>query len=278
MARESYAAALAISPNDLMAQVNIAATYREEEPDLAEIQLKKIIQQHPGSPDAYRSLQYLYYRQGRYVEAVEQLEWVVRLLPDSEPDKSNLTGHLILAGMFDEAKTLLLEMLESGSPELGTIESNLASIQFFQGDYAAAADLYRTAIDREGDEAYLYRNLGDAIWHLDGKKAAEPIFRNAIQLAEGQLEINPDNIDALDTLMVAYGSISDSDRFEILKNRVLELAPNDPQIRYDIAVTASRIEDMESARLHAEKALELGYPVALLRADPDIAVSGASFD
>ena len=277
-ARESYVAALAISPNDLRAQVYIVDTYREEEPDLAEIQLKKIIRQHPGSPDAYKTLQYLYYRQGRYVEAVEQLEWVVRLLPDSEADKSNLSSALMLAGMFGEAKTLLLEILENGSPEIGAIESNLATIQYFEGDYAAAAELYRAAIDREGNEDYLYRNLGDAIWHLDGKKAAEPIYRDAILLAEPQLKINPNNVDALDTLMVAYGSIGDSVRFETLKNRVLALAENDPQIRYDIAVTASRIGDMETARLHAEKARELGYPVALLRSDRDIATSGASFD
>lgn len=277
-ARESYAAALAINPNDLKTQVSVVNTYHEEDPDLAEAQLKRLIQQHPGSPDAYKNLQHLYFFQGRYAEAVEQQEWVVRLLPGDEGARNNLSGGLILAGMFGEAKSLLLEELKNDSSRSGTIESNLATIMFFEGDYAGAAELYRAAIDREPEDSYLYRNLGDAIWHLDGKEAAEPIFSNAIRLAQRRLDINPDDESGLSTLMVAYGSIGDSVRFERFKNRVLEVTVADPQNQYDIAVAASRLGNMETARLHAEKARKLGYPVALLRADPDIAASAASFD
>ena len=277
-ARESYAAALAINSNDLKTQVSIVNTYHEEEPDLAEIQLKRIIQQHPGSPDAYKNLQLLYYFQGRYAEAVEQQKWVVRLLPDDEGANNNLSSGLILAGMFDEAKSLLLEMLEDEFRKRGTIESNLATVLFFEGDYAGAAELYRAALDREPEDSYLYRNLADAIWHLDGKESAQPIFSNAIRLAERRLNINPDDVRGLSTLMVAYGSIGDSVRFESFKNRVLEVSETNPQVQYDIAVAASRLGAMETARFHAEKAHEFGYPVALLRADPDIAASGATFD
>ncbi len=276
-ARESYAAALAINPNDLKSQVHMAGTYREEEPELAEIQLKRIIQQHPGSPNAYKSLNYLYFLQGRYAEAVEQQKWVVRLLPGDETARNNLSSGLMLAGMFGEAKSLLLEMSEIDSLKFGTIESNLATILYFEGDYAGAAKLYRAAIERESEAADLYGNLGDAIWHLGGKDAAEPILRKAIRFAERQLEINPDDAGALITLVVAYGSIGDSVRFEKFKNRVLEVSETDPQAQYIIAVAASRLGDTETARLHAEKAHELGYPVAWLRADPDIAASGASF-
>jgi len=277
-ARESYAAALAINPNDFETQVNIAGTYHEEEPDIAEIQLKRIIQQHPGSPDAYSSLTFLYFKQGRYAEAVEQEKWVVRLLPDDEGAKSNLSSSLILAGMFSEAKSLLMEMLQNESPMMGDLYSNLATILFFEGDYAGAAEIYRDAVGRAPEDPVLTRNLGDAMWHLDGKDAAESIFGDAIRLAERQLDINPDDYYALSTLLVAYASIGDSDRFQSFKNRVLEVSATDPQAHYSVAVSASRLEDMETAKLHAQRARDLGYPVAILRADPDIAASGASFD
>ena len=276
-ARECYASALDINPNSFTTQVAIATTYNEEDPDLAEIQLKRIIQQHPASPNAYASLQLLYFKQGRYAEAVEQQKWVVSLVPGSEKAKRNLSSNLILAGMFGEAKSLLMAMLENSPPKIGDIHGNLATILFFEGDYSGAAELYRAAVDREPEDAMAHRNLGDAIWHLDGRDVAEPIFRKAIELAERQLDINPNHYYATEILMVGFGSVGDMANFQICKNSVLKMHGSDPQSQYDIAVAASRLGEMEIARVHAEKARELGYPVALLKADPDISASGASF-
>lgn len=278
VARESYAAALAINPNNPEAQRALAGTFYDDDPDLAEIQLKRIIQQHPGSPNAYSSLAYFYYSHARYTDAIEPAKWVVRLDPDDESAKYSLAGILMYAGIFSEAKSLLLAMLEDKSAKLGGAENNLAAILFFEGDYAAAAELSRNAVERSPEDSLNYRNLGDAIWHLNGKDAAEPIFRRAIHFAEQQLEINPTDGYVLGDLMVAYASVGDSDRFESTRSTLLELDVANAETHYSIAVSASRLARMEAAKLHAKKAYGLGYPVALLRADPDISASGASFD
>lgn len=277
-ARESFAAALAINPNDFDTEVALAETYHEENPALAENLLKKIIQQQPGSPSAYMSLQYLYFKQGRYAEAVEQQRWTVRLLPDDEGAKFRLSSDLLLAGMFSEAKDLLTGMLASKSPKSGDIENNLATVLFFEGDYAGAAKLYQAAVEREPRDPSLYRNLADAIWHLEGKDAARPILLTAIELAESQLAVNPDDYAVVSTLMVAYASIGELANFQMTEKRLRDLADGDPQTHYDIAVATSRLGNLERARSHAEIALQLGYPIELLRADPDIAASGATFD
>ena len=277
-ARESYAAAMAINPNNLDTQSALANTYFDEQPDLAEIQLKRIIEQHPGSPDAYTALQYLYFKQGKYEEAVKQAKWVVRLDPGDEGAKFRLDSDLSAAGMFSESKVLLMQMLEAESPNLGEINGRLAAVMFFEGDYSGAAKLFQDAVDSKPQSPLEHRNLGDAIWHSDGKKAAEPIYRKAIHLAEQVIGINPDEIYALSTLVIAYGSVGDFARFQIAKTRTLDLYATDPFTHYDIAVAASRLGDMETARLHSEKALNLGLPVAWLRADPDIVATGASFD
>jgi tetratricopeptide (TPR) repeat protein len=278
-ARESYAAALAINPNSLKAQVGLAGTFYDENPDLAEIQLKRIIQQHPGSPNAYSNLAYFYRYHDKYTDAIEPARWYVRLRPSSESGKYNLAGILVLAGRFSEAKSLLLAMLEDQSTTFaGGAASNLATILFFEGDYAAAAELYRDAIESSPENSLAHRNLGDAIWHLDGKDAAEPIFRSAIHFAEQQLEINPTDIYVLQDLMLAYASVGDLDRFRSTRNTLLELGAASAETHYSIAVSASRLVDMKTARLHAKKAYELAYPSALLRADPDISASGVSID
>lgn len=276
-ARDAFASSLEINPGALRAQVAIAATYHEDDPELAENLLKRIIQQHPGSPDAYMSLQYLYWKQGRYAEAVEEMKWVARLLPDDEGVTFRLSSTMILAGQFAEAKSLLLPLVEDDGADLGSINSNLATILFFEGDFDSAAELYLGAIELEPEDPIYYRNLGDALWHGDSPEAAEPIFTEAIRLAKRQLAINPDESYALSSLMVSAASLGDVDAYLRVKQKMVEEWGSDPQTQYDFAIAASRLGEMELAQNHARQAYELGYPVAFLRADPDILASGAKF-
>ena len=81
-ARELYEEALASHPYDYLLKTLIAKTYVDDNPDLAEAILKQLIQQHPGSPEAYVQLQYLYYKQGRYKLAVVEFEKAVQILAD----------------------------------------------------------------------------------------------------------------------------------------------------------------------------------------------------
>ena len=276
-AREAFTAALAINPGSLETQVSLIGTYITDKPALAEEQLKKIIRQHPGSPEAYQSLGYLYFKQGRNEEAVEPFRWASRLRPEDEGTKVGLTSVLMHAGLFDEAKPLLLNLIASSETKYGNVETNLATLLYFQKDYAGAAKLYQDAIERQPEKSMHYRNMGDAIWQLKGKEAAEKFFKNAIIKGNRQLEINPNDFWVISDLIVSYGSIGDTDKFQSLKITLLGMVESDPQPHYDIAVAASRLGDLETARFHAEKAQELGYPLAFLRADPDIAISNASF-
>jgi tetratricopeptide (TPR) repeat protein len=276
-ARDAYTASLEINPSAMKAQVGVAATYHEEDPALAEDLLKLIIDQHPGSPNAYLSLQFLYFKQGRYAEAVDEMHWVERLLPNDDSVKYRLSSTMILAGQFAEAKEILMPLAGSDEVEPASINSNLATILFFEHDFDGAAELYLGAIEKEPEDPVYYRNLGDALWHLDGPEEAAPIFLEAISLAKRQLAINPDDSYALSTLMVAGASIGDIETYENAKSKMLKDWAGDPQTQYDFAITASRLGELESSREYALKALELGYPVAFLEADPDIAATGVNF-
>ncbi|MBT8048308.1 MAG: tetratricopeptide repeat protein [Xanthomonadales bacterium] len=276
-ARDAFASSLEINPGALNAQVAIAATYHEDDPELAENLLKRIIEQHPGSPNAYLSLQYLYWKQGRYAEAVEEMRWVARLLPDDEGVTFRLSSTMILAGQFAEAKALLIPLVENDSVDLGSVNSNLATILFFEGDFAGAAELYLGAIEKEPEDPLYYRNLGDAVWHMDSPEEAQLTFLEAIRLADRQLAINPDDSYALSSVLVSAASVGDVERYERARQKMIEKWESDPQTQYDFAIAASRLGEMEMAQDHARQAFELGYPVAFLRADPDIAASGATF-
>jgi len=276
-AREGFAAALAISPGDLLAQVAMAATYHEDDPGRAEVQLLSIIKQHPGSPFAYTSLQNLYFKQGRYPDSAKYARRAVELEPDNRKSIANLSAGLILSGEFAEARPMLEKAVERNNLVFGTDQNNLATVMFFESDYAGAARLFERAVQAAPEDSMYRRNLGDAIYHRDGRNAAIPVFETAVELAKGQLVINPENYDAPTTLLIAYASIGDNEGYLEFQSRMIAERSTDPQGLYDLAVAASRIGDMDASREFALKALEGGYPKAFLTADPDIRASGISF-
>jgi tetratricopeptide (TPR) repeat protein/TolB-like protein len=276
-AREAFASALAISPGELLTQVDMATTWHEDDPARAEQQLLHIIDQHPGSPFAYGSLQYLYFKQGRYPEAITYAQAEVDLVPEDRRAMSNLTGNMVMAGRFAEARPLLEKAVERNSLMFGVDHNNLATVLFFEGDFERAEELYQRAVTSAPENAFYYRNLGDAVFYNRGREAAATVFASAIDLAKKQLAINPENYDAPTVLLVSYASIGDRESFAKWEEGFLATGPDDPQVLYDLAVATSRLGDMETSREYAREAVDAGYPVALLNADPDIRASGAAF-
>jgi tetratricopeptide (TPR) repeat protein/TolB-like protein len=276
-AREAFASALAISPGELLTQVDMATTWHEDDPARAEQQLLHIIDQHPGSPFAYGSLQYLYFKQGRYPEAITYAQAEADLIPEDRRAMSNLTGNMVMAGRFAEARPLLEKAVERNSLMFGVDHNNLATVLFFEGDFERAEELYQRAVTTAPENAFYYRNLGDAVFYNRGREAAATVFTSAIDLAKKQLAINPENYDAPSVLLVSYASIGDRESFAKWEEGFLAKSPDDPQVLYDLAVATSRLGDMETSREYAREAVDAGYPVALLNADPDIRASGAAF-
>ena len=276
-AREAFASALAISPGELLTQVDMATTWHEDDPARAEQQLLHIIDQHPGSPFAYGSLQYLYFKQGRYPEAITYAQAEADLIPEDRRAMSNLTGNMVMAGRFTEARPLLEKAVERNSLMFGVDHNNLATVLFFEGDFERAEELYQRAVTTAPENAFYYRNLGDAVFYNRGREAAATVFTSAIDLAKKQLAINPENYDAPSVLLVSYASIGDRESFAKWEEGFLAKSPDDPQVLYDLAVATSRLGDMETSRAYAREAVDAGYPVAFLNADPDIRASGAAF-
>jgi tetratricopeptide (TPR) repeat protein/TolB-like protein len=276
-AREAFASALAISPGELLTQVDMATTWHEDDPARAEQQLLHIIDQHPGSPFAYGSLQYLYFKQGRYPEAITYAQAEADLIPEDRRAMSNLTGNMVMAGRFAEARPLLEKAVERNSLMFGVDHNNLATVLFFEGDFERAEELYQRAVTSAPENAFYYRNLGDAVFYNRGREAAATVFASAIDLAKKQLAINPENYDAPTVLLVSYASIGDRESFAKWEEGFLAKSPDDPQVLYDLAVATSRLGDMETSREYAREAVDAGYPVAFLNADPDIRASGAAF-
>lgn len=269
-ARDAYNRALAINPEHFRSRLGLARTYLQDNQVLLESMITDIIRDHPGSPAGYQALQNLYFNQGRYAEAVEPARQSYRLRPESDSAKLNLTGNLTMAGEFEEAKSLLLEMLQQESSRVGDIHNVLATVYFFEGEFDQAAELYREARAREPEDPVLARNLADTIWHASDPAAAMPVFEEVVTLSQQHRLINPDDLGSLNSLLVAYGSLGNETLMSEILTSLMEASPNDPQAHYNAAVAYARIGNTELAQEHANHAIEFGYSMALLKADPDI--------
>jgi len=269
-AREQYNQALAINPEYYDSRLELARTYFGDNQTMAESLLRSIIRDYPGSPGGYNGLQFLLFNQGRYAEAIEPATQGLRLDPDNVRNKLNLSSNLTLAGRFADAAELLEDLLREDSLLIGDISSNLAAIHYFEGEYAQAANLFTTARAEEPESALIARNLADTLWHQSGAEEAADLFLEVVDLAESHLEINPENEDAISSLIIAYGSLGYQDQLETILQEASDASNSNPQFHYDVAIAYSRLGESQLARQHATMAEEQVYPSAWLAADPDL--------
>ena len=116
--------------------------------------------------------------------------------------------------------------------------------------------------------------LANAYAQLDTADAAEKSlqsFRRARSLAENTLESDPD--DALTTISLAYycAVLNDADCAASNQARAWQLAPDSVDVNYMSALVHAQLGDMQAASAATQRALDLGYPQALLVTDPQLA-------
>ena len=129
---------------------------------------------------------------------------------------------------YNEARELLL-VLQDNLPTHANIPYNLGRIAYEQGDYAAGLEHFDRAIQVRPD------------WHLPHNKAAwihatspDPSCRDskaAISMALKSRELEPNFIDALDTLAAAYAADGQFDKaVETQQEAISQVGEEHPSI------------------------------------------------
>jgi tetratricopeptide (TPR) repeat protein len=130
-AEAAYAKARDLAPDDADAWNALAYFYAEtgRKLDVALRAANKALELDPGEPHAIDTLGWIYYRQGRHAEAVEQLEKAVKALGD-DPDVAEVLSHLgdacLAAGRPAAARRAWLKALQvKGHADLASIRKKL---------------------------------------------------------------------------------------------------------------------------------------------------------
>lgn len=141
-------------------------------------QLRQTTGRRPPFPPAFREYADQLAKAGRADEAVAVLETGLQLTPDVIELMVDL-GRLYL-GRNDRARARsMFQQARAAAPGRRDIEAVLARAMVFDGEYAAAADIYRHALALQPDDAMTRVDLGMCQLELADRNAGEASLRAA---------------------------------------------------------------------------------------------------
>src|SRR2546422_5312917 len=234
-----YQAAVADFQKALETEPTSDATYRglglayERMGKLADAEqtYRRAIELRPHYWASYNWLGTFYFHQARYTDAAEMFKQVVALVPDSSRGYYNLGGSFNLQGRYEEAIAVLQRSIAI-RPTAGAY-TNLGNAYFFSRRYEEAAHAFERAVQLGEKDPWLWWNLGDGYYWIAGKRAeAARAYRQAIVLARQKLQVNPKDVPLLGCLAICHAMLDEKKSALEYIRRGLQLAPDDPELRY----------------------------------------------
>jgi len=268
LAIEQFRQAVELEPTSDAAYRGLASAYdRLGKPKEAEETYRRAIALRPYYWASYSWLGAFYYWQARYAEAAEMFDQVVKLAPDNFRGYSNLGTIFNAQGRYAEA-ILRCERSAAIRPTADAY-SNLGTAYFGLRQFAKAGQFYEKAVEIDPQE-YLWRgNLGDARYWAPGQRAnATDAYEQAILLAKEYLRVNPRDARALGYLAYYYAMLENKQAALSSIEQAHTLAPNDPELRFNAALTHNKLGQINQALEWLEKALAAGISPATVRDNP----------
>ncbi|MDH3750821.1 MAG: tetratricopeptide repeat protein, partial [Gammaproteobacteria bacterium] len=268
-AEAAYLTALANDPanNDALKGLGIAYQ-RLNRPEEAEAVLRKSIDIHPGNAGLFNSLGVLLFEWGRFDEAATQYEYAVALRPDDMKYMTNLGSAFMLQGNFAAAARYFQRAIDIRPTK--NAYSNLGLMHFYVGDYEAAIESQKAAVELQPNDHLARANLGDTLLAAGRAAEARQAFEEANRMAASALQVNPnDPLIIMDLAWIKTG-LGEQDEARRLIDRAMKLVPDDPYAHYYNGLMHNRVGNNSQAFAALQTAVDLGYSTALLAGDPNI--------
>ena len=268
-ATAEFERALELEPTSDAAYRGLAKAYaRIGRLDAAEKTYRRAIQLRPEYWAGYNWLGAFYYTQARYPGAAEMFNQVVALAPDSFRGYSNLGAAYVEQGRYRDAIGVLEKSIAIRPTDYGY--TNLGNAYFFLRQYEQAAQAYEQAVKLNERDPLLWWNLGDGYYWASGKRAqAANAYRQAIAVAEKQLQVNPRDADAFGILAICHAMLNEKEAALGALRRGLQLSPSSPFLCFQAALVHNQFGESSEAIEWLNKALAAGYSASRIRDIPN---------
>jgi tetratricopeptide (TPR) repeat protein/class 3 adenylate cyclase len=267
-----YEKAKKLSPSSDVPWSRLGQTYEKAgQPDDAIDAYMKATQQNPYSLVNRIDLGAAYFGFNHYEKALAQF----RIVTDLDPGNYLAywdTGAVHLAqGKWQEAihdlETALAHHDASDAND-ANIHTNLGTAYFYMKRYSDSVKEMEKAVSIRPNDFTLVGNLADA-YRWAKRKNALKTYEKAIDLASEQIKVNPRDADALGSLALYYaksGNLMQAENF-IRQARSIDASRSD--LIYDEATIRMIAKQNEEALKALRLALEKGFPPTLVTPDPE---------
>ncbi len=269
----SFESALKLEPSNIFAWRGKAAALKltqryDEAIQFTQLALKKFPQDSVFADE----LGTVYTRQKDYLKAEEAFRLSIQLQPDAVLAYTGLSYIFVSQNRTDEALQILQQGLQIRSSE--QLHGNLGNILFNKGDYVAAAASFEAAVSpsKGNPNSHLaWANLADALLWIPGRNAeAQKAYSKAVELLTPLIDRRKDDVTLMSRMALYSARLGDHARAEPLLLRVIALAPNNAYAHFRVGLAYELLGKRDAAIAALTKAVELGYPLKLIQAEPDL--------
>lgn len=213
-----------------------------------------------------------YMSEGKYAEAEASFRNSIRLQPDSIYAYANLSSVLHYQGRSEEAIHVLQQGLQIRPS--AWLYANLGNVYFFSGRYTDAASVFDAALNPAlgGADDYLnWANLADTLLWIPGRKAEAGVkYKKARELIIRLYERHPENIQLASRLALYNARLNFKAESQRLLAKLTGVESASPEFHFRVALAYELIGERQSALRELRLARQLGYPLDLIAAEPDL--------
>ena len=235
--------------------------------DDAERNYRHAVEVRPNYWATHSALGHFYTVISRYQDAVNEFTKATELAPDLPPPYWSLAGAQIYLGAYDAAiSTLTKGIAIAPTPQA---YSNLGSAYLGLHRYADAITAFEQASRMAGSDYRSLGNLARAYACAGENDRAKPVYRQAIELADAQVKVNPKDSWPHLMLAVYHGAIDDRVVAYKELSTARTLSPDYAELWFFSAIIDVHFGDRAGAMKALEHALALGYSRSEVRTAPE---------
>lgn len=263
-AAAEFQLALGLEPTNEAAALGLALAYeREGKITEAEKAYQQAIQAHPNSRDCYNNFGAFYRGRYEYEKALQMYAKVIQIAPEWYATYSNVGAMYNQMGQYENAIDPLKKSIALRPSYAGYV--NLGVSYFGLNKYPEAVEAYQEAAKLDPQQYVIWGNLGELLL-LSGKKDQSVVpLRKAVELAEGDLKVNPHDPDVLSSLASYYSMLGDRKNALLYLGQALQYGHNDKDVLLDAASVYNHLGESSLAVEFLAKAVQAGYTADKIR-------------
>jgi len=267
---EAYTQAVTLSPDSDDAHRGLGAALQQaKRAEEAEASFRKSIELNSGYWRNHSRIAYFFVTQGRFPEAVDAYTASLDLNPDNSQTWSNLGGLLFLMADFEGAAEAFSYSLAYNPTAVGY--SNAGTNYYYAGDFPKAREMFEKAVELSPHDFRLVGNLADACQMVSESCDADVYYRQALGLANDQLQVDPSDASVLAMTAVYEAQLGNADQAIQMIRRARDRDATNPEVLWNAGIIYALVGDEQQAVRVLNAAVAAGYPRELVAADPTLA-------